>query len=322
MLEWMYPQWFLALPLALLPLWGWWQPHTLRFSSVQAIQAPRSVRSLFTWLPPLLETLALGMLVIALARPTVVHRETQRESQGIDIMLSVDTSGSMEQPDMGARGREISRLDAAKLVMANFVKDRPDDRIGLVLFGQEAFVQVPLTLDHDALADLLGQVEIGMAGKNATAVGDAIAIAAKRMKELKAPSKVLILVTDGRSNAGSVEPLEAAKAAAALGIRVYPIGVGSTGGRGLMGIFGGGGADVDEPTLRQIASLTSGKYYRATDAAALAQVYSDIDTLEKSTAKVKEYVHRDEMYLNWLLPALGLYVLQLLLAQTWQRRLP
>ncbi len=329
MLEWASPQWFFALPLALVPLWAWRRPHRLRFSSVAAIRTggagPLSAGSLRASLGvgvPLLEAAALCCMIVALARPQRVERETQRESSGIDILLAVDTSGSMEAPDMGARGQELNRLEAAKRVMAVFVEQRPDDRIGLLLFGQEAFVQVPLTLDHDALQELLAQTQIGMAGKNATAVGSAIAVAAKRMKELEAPSRILILVTDGRSNAGAVGPLEAAKAAKALGIRIYTIGVGAARGAGLMGLLGGGGADIDEPSMKQIAALTGGKYYRATDAKALIEVYKDINTLEKSTAKVREFVHRDELYREWLLWGLALYLLSLGLSHGPLRRLP
>jgi Ca-activated chloride channel homolog len=322
MVEWLYPLWFLALPLALLPLWAGLRPHTLRYSSLGAVQSRRTIRSFLPLLPSLLESIALICMVTALARPQIVNRETQRESQGIDILMAVDTSGSMESPDMGTRTQAMSRLEAAKLVMRAFVDERPDDRLGLVLFGQEAFVQVPLTLDHEALSQLLGDVEIGMAGKNATAVGTAIAIATKNLKELTAPSRILILVTDGKSNAGTVTPIEAARAAAALGIRIYTIGVGATSGRGLMGLLGGGGADVDEPTLRQIADLTGGRYYRATDAEALSQVYAEINSLEKTTAKVKEFTDPEELYLRYLLPALACSLLSILLSNSWLRRLP
>lgn len=325
LLEWMHPLWFLALPLALAPLWAWRRPHRLQFSSVGlrgVARGARSWRARLGWLPAALEAAALICLIAALARPQRVERETQRESSGIDILLAVDTSGSMEAPDMGARGQALTRLEAAKRVMAEFIAQRPDDRLGLVLFGQEAFVQAPLTLDHQALADLVAQTQIGMAGKNATAVGSAIAVAAKRMKELDAPSRVLILVTDGRSNAGPVSPTDAAEAAAALGVRVYTIGVGAARGTGLAGLLGGGGADIDEPTMRRIAAITGGKYYRATDTQALAEVYKEINALERSTAKVREYVHRDELFRPWLLRGLGLYLLHLWLGRGPLRRLP
>lgn len=324
MLEWMSPAWFLALPLALLPWVAWLRPHALRFSALGSVRGGSGLRAGAALLLPVLESVALAAVVLALARPQEVRRETVRESDGIDIMLAVDTSGSMQAPDMGTGANEVTRLEAARTVMARFVEGRPEDRVGLLVFGEEAFVQVPLTLDHAGLADMILQVELGMAGKNATAVGTAIAVAAKRMKELEAPSKVLVLVTDGRSNAGTITPLQAAEAAAALGIRVYTIGVGSAGGGG--GIFamlsGGTGADVDEPTLRAIAARTGGKYWRATDAQALLEVYAEIDRMEKTTARTREFVHRDERYLHALLPGLAAFVLHLLLSTTVLRRLP
>ena len=264
------------------------------------------------------------LVVGALARPQRVVRETERESEGVDILLAMDTSGSMEAPDMVSGGGALTRLEAGKRVMATFVEARKNDRIGLVVFGEEAFTQVPLTLDHVGLVDFIGQLQIGMAGKSATAVGDAIAVSTRRLKEVVAPSKVVILVTDGKSNAGQIDPVQAAQAAAALGVRVYTIGVGSTGGApgGFMGMFSSGGADVDEPTLRAIANTTGGEYFRAADASSLAAVYARIDELEPSTAKVKEYFHRDELYWSLLLPALVLWTLELLLSAGPLRRLP
>jgi Ca-activated chloride channel family protein len=205
--------------------------------------------------------------------------------------------------------------------MAKFVEARPDDRLGLLVFGEEAFVQVPLTLDHEGFTDFVGQIGIGMAGKNATAVGSAIAVASKRMKDLAAPSKVVVLVTDGRSNAG-IDPGVAAQAAAALGIRIYTIGVGGVGSAGPFGLLGARGADVDEGSLREVAAATGGKYWRATDAQALAEVYGEIDKLEKTTARSREFVHRDEQYLRALVPGIALFALQLLLSGTVLRRIP
>lgn len=321
MLEWMHPLWFAALPLALLPWLAWARPHALRFSALGAVSAPRGWRSVAALAVPLLESLAILGVVLALARPQEVRRETVREAQGIDILLAIDTSGSMRERDMRASNRDLSRLEASQLVMARFVEGRPDDRIGLEVFGEEAYVQVPLTLDHDALRAFIERLEIGMAGQGATAVGTAIAVGVKRMKELEAPSRVMVLVTDGRSNAGAVTPMQAAEAAAALGIRVYTIGVGAAARGGLFGMMAGG-ADIDERSLRAVAATTGGRYYRATDADALAQVYAEIDGLERSTARTREFVHRDERYPRVLLPAIVAYLLQLVLSTTVLRRLP
>lgn len=321
-LEWQAPAWFFAVPLAVFPWWAWLRPHTLGFGALRLVRSRTTSRQLSAWLVPLLESIAIVLVALALARPQEVTRETIRETPGLDILLAVDTSGSMDQGDMGRSGTVLSRLEASKMVMSRFVAERPDDRVGLLLFGEEAFVQVPLTLDHDALAEFIGQVSIGMAGENATAVGTAVAVAAKRMKEVDAPSKIVVLITDGQSNAGAVTPVQAAQAAAALGIRVYTIGVGGGGGRGLLGLLGGGGNDVDEPTLRAVAATTGGKYYRAVDAAALAQVYAEIDTLETSTGRTKEFVHRDERYALFLLPGVLVWFAGFFLSQTWLRRLP
>jgi Ca-activated chloride channel family protein len=321
-LEWASPAWFLALPVVVVPWWAWLRPHRLRFTSTRAVRTGGSVRALLAILVPLLESLALLGGVIALARPQDVTRETVRETPGIDILLALDTSCSMNETDMSAGGVALSRLEAAKQVMARFVEARRDDRVGLLLFGDEAFVQVPLTLDHAALNDFIGQVEIGMAGRNATAVGTAIAVGTKRMKDLKAPSRVMVLVTDGRSNAGTVTPLIAAKAAAALGVKVYTIGVGGGRGGSVLGVFRANLSDIDEPTLRAVATTTGARFYRATDAAGLDEVYAEIDRLEESPGRSREFVHRDERYLEALLPALACLAGALSLSHGLLRRIP
>ena len=318
----MHPWWFAAFPLVIFPWIAWLRPHAIRFSAIATVTVRPSLRTFALLAVPLLESLAIAGVVGALARPQEVRRETQRESNGIDILLAIDTSGSMDTPDMRAGARELSRLEAAKIVMSEFVDGRTDDRVGLEVFGEDAFVQVPLTVDHDALSAFIGQLEIGMAGKNATGVGTAIAVGAKRMKELEAPSRIMILVTDGRSNAGTITPLLAAEAAAVVGIRVYTIGVGGAAQPGMFGLFGGGGAEIDERSLRAVAATTGGRYYRASDAGALLEVYREIDQLEKSTARTREFVHRDERYLMFLLPAIAAFTLQVGVSLTILRRLP
>jgi Ca-activated chloride channel family protein len=262
--------------------------------------------------------LGLLLLVIAMARPRLIHREVMLESEGLDIMVAVDTSGSMDAKDLVRRSRTTSRLDVAKSVIAEFVEGRPYDRIGVVTFGEEAFTHIPLTLDHDTLTAVLRHVEVGMAGAQGTAVGSAVAVASKRMKELEAPSKVVILITDGQSNAGRISPEQAAQAAAALNIRVYTIGVGGNGG----GFFGMMSEGIDEETLRLIAELTDAKYYRAMDSDSLKQVFSAIDELEPSPAEVEEIVHHSELYRKFLGPSLLLLLLDLLMSMTIFRRWP
>ncbi|RME26281.1 MAG: VWA domain-containing protein [Deltaproteobacteria bacterium] len=321
MIEWASPWWLLGiLPALLVPWWG--RGPRLRHASVAAIAQGRSLRTALAWVPRALGSAALVLICVALARPQLVDRERIVDSEGIDIMLVLDTSGSMEAEDYTLNGRPASRLEVAKEVIADFVAGRPNDRIGLVVFGEEAFTQVPLTLDHDALIEILRQVVLGVAGRRATALGDAMAVAGARLKDLDAPSKVMILLTDGRNNAGQVPPLEAAEAARALGIRVYTVGIGTTGGGGLRGFFTGRGGDLDEKTLQAIARITNARYFRADDTQALRDVYATIDQLERSTAEAREFVHTEERYHGWLIGGLLLLALQLLLGETWLRRLP
>ncbi len=321
MIEWMSPLWFFALPLAAAPWLAWWRPHALRFGAVGAVRGGHTARVGAAVLLPALESAVIALVVVALARPQVVGRETIVETPGIDILLAIDTSGSMEAPDMGTMARPLNRLQASQIVMARFVAERTHDRVGLLTFGEEAFVMVPLTTDHDALIDFISQLELGMAGRNATAVGSAIAVGAKRMKEIDAPSRVMVLITDGQSNAGPVAPLVAAEAAAALGIRVYTIGVGASAGP-LQRVLRGGSGEIDEDTLRGVAARTGGRYYRAADASALQAVYDEIDTLEMTTGRTREFVHRDERFRYALVPALVLWGIHLLSSHTLLRRLP
>jgi Ca-activated chloride channel family protein len=320
-IEWGSPWAFLLLvPVLLLP----WQPRwtgrlRLTVPGLQVHQAGWTARRALAGLPRLLQVLGLFLVVVALARPRITHRSVVVESDGLDIMLAIDTSGSMRAQDFAGPRGAATRLDVAKAVMAEFVAERPHDRIGLVVFGEEAFTYVPLTLDHDTLADVLDSVQIGIAGESRTAVGSAIAIASKRLKDLEAESRLVILLTDGQSNAGHLEPLEAAQLAAALDIRVYTIGIGGPPRRDF---FGRSSDEVDEQTLRAVAEATDAQYFRARDARALQEVYATIDELEPSPAEVEELTHHEELYRRALVPGLLLLVMQLLLSTTWLRRFP
>lgn len=321
MIEWGAPWAFvLLLPVLALP----WQPRLtgrlrLAVPGLDVHEAGWSLRRVLADLPRLLQVLGLLLVVVALARPRLSHRSVVVESDGLDIMLAIDTSGSMRAQDFAGPRGAATRLDVAKAVMAEFVKARPHDRIGLVVFGEEAFTYVPLTLDHDTLNDVLESVQIGVAGESRTAVGSAIAIAAKRLKDLEAPSRIAILLTDGRSNAGRLEPVEAAKLAAALDIRVYTIGIGAPARRDF---FGRSTDEVDEVTLKAVAETTDARYFRARDAEALQAVYDTIDELEPSPAEVEELTHYEELYRRALIPGAVLLVLQLLIGHTWLRRFP
>jgi Ca-activated chloride channel family protein len=291
--------WFLAL-LPLVPALLWWmhrQRPRLRFSSLHLLQVRPSPRRGLAWLPLPLMGLGLALCIVALARPQLTHRQTVTKSEGIDIMLALDTSRSMAEPDFRIGGRRASRLDVAVNVVGRFIAGREHDRIGLVVFGQEGFLR---------------QVDIGMAGERKTAVGDAVAVASRRMAALDAPAKVVILLTDGQNNAGYLSPEEAAEAAATLGVEVYTVGVLPEYGRG----------DLDETTLRSVAELTGARYFRATDEDTLALIYETIDELEPSTAEVRELVRHEERYHRWLLWGLALLGLSLLLDATLFRRVP
>jgi Ca-activated chloride channel homolog len=329
MLELQHP-WLLALALLLPLLWvRRLMPGgraRLAWPSLDRVRRRTSVRVLFAWLPGLLQVAALLLFIVALARPQRTNKEVVVESDGIDIVLAIDVSGSMEAADFALANHQVSRLEAAKAVVNDFVMAREHDRIGLVVFGEEAFTQVPLTLDHQSLSGFLGQVRIGIAGPDATAIGHAIIVASKRLADLEAPTKVIVLLTDGHDNVEGVTPLLAAQAADALGITIYTIGVGATRqpiGPGPLAFLTVRSPDaVDDVTLTEVAEATGGTYFRATDTRTLKDIYATIDELEKTTAEVTEYVHRDELFHLALLPGLACLLLSQLLGQTVLRRLP
>ena len=322
MTEWAQPWWWIGLiPVICLVLF---QRHPrMAFSSFALIRTRSTFRMVLAGLPKLLFIVGLGLLLTALARPqeSEVLRQTDRD--GLDIMLVVDTSGSMQARDFAQGGSRLTRLNAAKEVIREFIAARPDDRIGMVVFGEEAFNQVPLTSDHLGMDHLLRLVDIGVAGAEGTAVGDAMSIAGQRLDQLDAPSKVMILLTDGRSNMG-LDPIRVAEALSVLNIKVYTIGVGAkqSSSPSLLGLMGRNVEELDEATLISIANATGGAYFRAHDMDSLSGVYAQIDELEPSTAEVREFHHTNERYHPWLIAALILLLLQQLLAQTWLRRLP
>ncbi len=322
--------WLLALPALLL----WWRgrhgrPAALRLpSTVDALASgarPRSGAGGFRLLPSLL---ALTLLIVALARPRLGHGSTDVESSGIDILLAVDVSGSMEAMDFTLNGRRANRLDVVKDVVGKFVKERPDDKIGLVAFAGRAYLVSPLTQDQDWLGRRISEVKLGQV-EDGTAIGSAIASAAGHLKDSKAKSRIIILLTDGVNNAGAANPETSAEAAAALGIRIYTIGAG-TRGEAPMPVrdpFGGiryrpMKVDVDEPMLQKVADLTGGKMFRATDTDSLAKIYESINQLETTTRKLKKYENFEELYFYALLPGLALFLTSRLLGQTLWRSLP
>lgn len=276
---------------------------------------------------PALRTLCLVFMVTAAARPQLYNVSREINSPGVDIMLCIDTSGSMQAMDFKLDGQPVSRLTAVKKVVREFIEKREMDRIGLVVFGEEAFTQSPLTLDKGLLMGLVDRMEIGMAG-DSTAIGSAIATGGKRLKDLEAKSKIMILLTDGRSNAGEITPDQASEAAGALGIKIYTIGVGGKGPAPFMvdTLFGSRiihqNVDLDEATLEKLASIGKGRYFRAADSEKLSEIYNIIDREEKTEVKVKEFFHFRELFHIFLIPALIMLALEILLKTTVLRLIP
>lgn len=266
---------------------------------------------------------ALLLLAVALARPQANKGHGPRTSEGLDIVLVIDTSRSMEARDYVLNGQQPTRLEVVKHVIGDFISTRASDRIGMVVFGTEAFTQAPLTLDHGVLDRFLERIEVGMAG-DATAIGDGLATAVNRLRPVEAKSKVAILLTDGGNTAGRVDPLAAAEAARTMGVKVYTIGVGSEGEDAKVGSSGGGGqrVDIDEDLLSKIAIDTGGRYFRAADTETLVNVYKTIDTLEKTPSTVTDYAGKEELFHPFAAVAGFFLAAELLLSASRFRRIP
>jgi Ca-activated chloride channel homolog len=278
-------------------------------------------------IPLILRALCLVLLVGGAARPQLYNVSRDVRSPGVDIVLTIDTSGSMQALDFTLNGEPVSRLTAVKKVVTDFIGKREMDRIGLVVFGEEPFTQSPLTLDKGLLLALVEKMEIGMAGDR-TALGSAIALGGKRLKDIPAKSKILIALTDGRSNAGEVTPEQAAEAVSALGVKIYTIGVGGKEAAPfrVQTIFGPKvvyqRVDLDEETLKKVARIGGGKYFRAADSKELAEVYEVIDQAEKTEVKLKEFFHFRELYPWFLIPALLLLGMEIVVRATVLRVIP
>ena len=301
---------------------------TISYSSIDTLQAIRSPRvEILSILPLVLRMIAISLLVLALARPQEGHKSTEILSVGVDIMLALDTSGTMQALDFIKDEKRDTRLAMVKDVVSQFIENRPNDRMGMVVFGSEAYTQCPLTLDQGILQSFLSKLDIGMAG-DSTAIGSAIGIAVKRLKDLESKSKVIILLTDGRNNAGNLPPLQAAQTAKAFGIKIHPIAVGTYGKAPFLvnSIFGQRyvyqQVDIDEDTLKKISDLTGGQYFRATDLESLKTIYKQIDEMEKSEVKVIEHSEYTELFHYFLIPAILLLLLEVALSNTILRRIP
>jgi len=275
-----------------------------------------------------LRAISLGLLIVAASRPQSMIEETRVFVEGIDIVLAVDVSSSMRAMDFELYGRRVDRLEAVKHVVANFIKKRPNDRIGMVAFSALAYTVCPLTLDHQWLEKNIDRVNIGMI-EDGTAIGSAIIASLNRLKDTETKEKIIILLTDGRNNAGRVSPLAGAEAARALGVSIYTIGAGTKGlaPYPVKNMFGDTvlqpvEIEIDDKLLQEIADTTGGMFFRATDMASLENIYSEIDKLETTPIEETGYNIYHELFYFFLIPALALILLEVVLSNTFLRRIP
>ncbi len=320
---------YLFLLLLLIPMIGWyiWKQRKadadIQISTTKVFaKTPKTYKYYLKHVPFLFRLGAVAMLAIILARPQQTDVLQNESVEGIDIVITLDISSSMLAEDL-----KPNRLEASKNVAAEFVMGRHNDNIGLVVFSAESFTQCPLTTDHTALVNLLQTVECGMI-EDGTAIGTGLATAVNRIKDSKAISRVIILLTDGSNNRGEITPVNAAEIAKTFGIRVYTIGVGT---RGMapypvktpFGIqYRDMEVDIDEPTLQQIATITGGSYFRATDNKKLESIYKEIDQMEKTKINVENYKKKNEEYLPYAFLLLAFLLGEVLLRNTILRNIP
>ncbi len=306
---------FLLIPIV---FWYFWEMRksdaSVQISTHKTIRDfPKSFRIYFLHVPFVLRVIAIALLIIALARPQISNQWRTEKTEGIDIMMALDISSTMLAEDL-----RPNRLEVAKNVATEFILARPNDNIGLVVFAGQSFTQCPLTTDHAVLVNLFKSVEYGMI-EDGTAIGLGLANAVNRMKDSPTKSKVIILLTDGSNNRGEIAPATAAEIARTFGIRVYTIGVGSHGQVRIpvqtpMGTqYVTTDSEFDETTLKDIAQVTGGEYFRATNAAALRSIYQQIDELEKTKIRVQEYSKKTESYGLFVLVAFLCVLLEILI---------
>jgi Ca-activated chloride channel family protein len=332
MIRFLQPDWFWAM--AVLPLILLWRGRRGPVAAVQysdvslARDVARRTRSRIGGTAWLLPIIAAALMIVGLARPQRTDSQTSVTANGIDIVLGLDISGSMQALDFTVDHKRVNRIAVVKSVVARFIDERPNDRIGLIAFAAAPYIVSPLTLDHDWLQQNLDRINIGVAD-DGTAIGSAIAAAVNHLRTTATKTKVVILLTDGVNNSGKISPLAAAEAARALGVKVYTIGVGVR-GKAPIPLRDQAGhvhvvmaeVDVDEKTLQAVASETGGQFYRATDTDSLQKIYEQINRYETSAQTVQKFEHVEELYKWTLFPSLGFLGLGVLLQQTRYRRLP
>ncbi len=323
---------YYLLLLILIPGLIWWRLHRgkyftagLLYSDTGLIRsAQRSSRVLWRHLPSILRGSVLFLFILALARPQSGRHGEEILTEGIDIVLCLDISSSMKAEDFQPK----NRLHVAKEAAATFISERKTDRIGMVVFAAKSLTQCPLTLDRDILLDFLDRVDIGMI-EDGTAIGMAIGTSVNRLRDSEAKSKVIVLLTDGINNRGEIDPVTAARMAAAFDIRIYTIGAGTRGtapypveDRFFGTRYVQMPVEIDEETLTEIADITGGQYFRATDAEGLKEIFGRIDQMEKTQVKTRHYVEYSEKFQYILALALFLLIAELVLTQTILRKLP
>ncbi|MCI0495870.1 VWA domain-containing protein [candidate division KSB1 bacterium] len=299
---------------------------TLRFSNIGVIKnISRTPSRRYRHILFLFRLIAISLLIIGFARPQSGTKEEKIITEGIDIILAMDISSSMLAEDLA---QHRNRLDVTKEVATEFIKQRTNDRIGMVVFSGKSFTQCPLTLDYGIVLNFLKEIQIGMI-EDGTAIGMAIANCVNRLRTSKAKSKVVILLTDGRNNRGELDPLTAAQIAKTMHVRIYTIGAGKRGeamypiddpflGKRYVPMR----VDIDDESLTKIASITGGRYFRATDKTSLEKIYQEIGELEKTKIEVKEFTRYEELFINFLALAFGVLMLEIILANTRFRRIP
>lgn len=325
------PLWLTAILLPLLAFWAvrWVARARMRFPSATGLE-PATHRGHPSWLrvPAVLRVVALALVVVALARPQQGLESSRLQTEGIDVVLAVDVSTSMRAEDFTLHGARRNRLDVVKDAVKEFVENRPNDRIGLVIFAGRPYTQCPLTMDHGWLLSQLDHVEIGMV-EDGTAIGSGIATALNRLRYSKAKSRIMVLLTDGVNNAGMITPEAAAQLAKMLDVRIYTIGAGTKGlapypTTDLFGrtVYQQVKIEVDDEGLTTIARLTGGQYFRATDTDSLRKIYHEIDRMEKTVFEQPHDLSYKEWYPWCVIPALLLVFGEVVLSETWLRVLP